>query len=227
MPRDIRKRTSISGLFGGRTIAIAIAVALSAGCFTLGYLVGQATTEKQAVTEIISVPEQGKVVVEVQPAAPIESAAAEAMNAPAPELSASSSLHPTEDAAAPEPAEVPKKKPADAKQASKPKQAVAKPAETKSSEAKPATAAAKPASSGLNYSVQVGAFSSLADADSLKRKIEASGYTSIVIFRDKDVSGKTVFKVKVGSFETREMADQMLAKLKNRDKIAGFITTTK
>lgn len=222
IPRDIKKRTSISSLFGGRTIAIAIAVALSAGCFTLGYLVGQATTEKQTVTEIISVPEQGKVVVEVQPATPIDNAAADVPTAPAPDQAAT--LQPTEDA----PAQEPKKKPADAKQASKPKQAESKPAEAKPSEPKkPATTASKPAPSGLNYSVQVGAFSSLADADSLKRKLESSGYKDIVIFRDKDMSGKTVFKVKVGSFETRDMADQMLAKLKNRDKIAGFITTTK
>lgn len=226
IPRDIRKRSSLSGLFGGRTLAIAIAVALSAGCFTLGYLVGQANTERQAVTEIISVPEQGKVVVEVQPATPIEQATAA-------EAPATDTLKPTEDTPAAAPVEQTAKKATDKKQAdAKPKAADAKTSTAKPAAAKPAeekipVSSVKPASTGANYSVQVGALSSLADADAFKRKLEGLGYTEIVIFRDKDMSGKTVFKVKVGSFETRDSADQMLIRLKNRDKINGFITTVK
>ncbi len=64
------------------------------------------------------------------------------------------------------------------------------------------------------YFIQVGAFSSKVNARKLGDKLEAKGYT--VYIAEAMVNGKSLFKVRVGSYATREEAQEQEALLKKQ-----------
>lgn len=72
------------------------------------------------------------------------------------------------------------------------------------------TAAAAPATSGLYY-VQVAAFSERAPAQALADKYKSQGYTTFVTSRV--TSTKTWYRVRLGGYQTRDQAVDLLAKL--------------
>jgi DedD protein len=110
-------------------------------------------------------------------------------------------------------------KPAAAKPAVQ-KPAVAKPAAQKSA-AKPAAAkpaVAKPAV--LNdYWVQTGAFTAKVHADGAKETLDAKGITSII--ENREVDGKTWYRVRVGPYTSENEAKYWLALVQSIDGFAG------
>jgi DedD protein len=83
----------------------------------------------------------------------------------------------------------------------------------------PAPKAASPAPSRAqdNYWVQTGSFSTIARAEAVKDTLSAKGITSLV--ENREVQGKTYFRVRVGPYTSKNEADYWLALIKS---IHGF-----
>ena len=108
--------------------------------------------------------------------------------------------------------------------------AVSAPAAKKPAEApKPAVAAAPKSSTPAakaapaqpkvydDYWVQTGAFSTVAKAQGVKETLANKGITSII--ENRDVDGKTLFRVRVGPYTSKNEADYWLSLIKS---IGGF-----
>jgi DedD protein len=83
----------------------------------------------------------------------------------------------------------------------------------------PKVAASAPAPSRArdNYWVQTGSFSTIARAEAVKDTLSAKGITSLV--ENREVQGKTYFRVRVGPYTSKNEADYWLALIKS---IHGF-----
>jgi DedD protein len=83
----------------------------------------------------------------------------------------------------------------------------------------PAAKAASPAPSRAqdNYWVQTGSFSTIARAEAVKDTLSAKGIASLV--ENREVQGKTWFRVRVGPYTSKNEADYWLALIKS---IRGF-----
>jgi DedD protein len=79
------------------------------------------------------------------------------------------------------------------------------------------TAASSPSRARDNYWVQTGSFSTVARAEAVKDTLSAKGITSLV--ENRDVQGKTYFRVRVGPYTSKNEADYWLALIKS---IHGF-----
>ena len=80
----------------------------------------------------------------------------------------------------------------------------------------------KEPSSQERYSVQVGAFETLIDAERLRKEFEAKGYESFVM-RYAQPGQKAVFKVRLGEFIDSDAARMLSVKLKSIEGISAFI----
>ena len=78
-------------------------------------------------------------------------------------------------------------------------------------------APADPEADSTLYRVQVGAFKVKANAEALRKKLRAMGFTDAFIKSAVDTSG-TIYRVQVGAFRDKANAEAMLAKV----KAAGF-----
>ena len=105
------------------------------------------------------------------------------------------------------PAEAPSPRPAAATPAPKP----AAPAAAAPAAAKAEPGAPAPAASGVGFAVQMGAFASTAEANALRDRLRAAGFSAIVqpVRTDKG----TLNRVRVGPVSTRAEADQLKARL--------------
>jgi cell division septation protein DedD len=118
----------------------------------------------------------------------------------------------------PEP--LPESKPATTKPA-----VPAKPVETRPAETKPAIAAApapvKPAATGTGFAVQLGAFGNVAEADKLRDRARAAGFSAFVesVRTDKG----TLSRVRVGPVATRADADQLKAQVATKLGVNGIV----
>ncbi len=72
------------------------------------------------------------------------------------------------------------------------------------------------------YSVQVGAFETLIDAEKLRKEFDAKGYKSFVM-RYAEPGQKAVFKVRLGEFMDSDKARLLSLKLKSIEGIAAFV----
>lgn len=108
------------------------------------------------------------------------------------------------------PAEAPTPRPAAATPAT-PAPKPAAPAAAAPAAAKAEPAAPAPAASGVGFAVQMGAFASTADANALRDRLRAAGFSAIVqpVRTDKG----TLNRVRVGPVSTRAEADQLKARL--------------
>jgi DedD protein len=86
----------------------------------------------------------------------------------------------------------------------------AKPAAAKPAPAKPA-----PARSNNDYWVQIGAFSAKVRAEGVKETLASRGITTII--DDRDVDGKTLYRVRVGPYTSETEAGYWLALVKEID----------
>ena len=116
----------------------------------------------------------------------------------------------------PKPAPAPETKAVAAKPAAPPAAPAVKP------EAKPEVKApAAPAASGVGFAVQLGAFGQAADANALRDKVRAAGFSAFVdqVRTDKGV----LSRVRVGPVANRAEADQLKAQVAARVGVAGMV----
>jgi cell division septation protein DedD len=116
---------------------------------------------------------------------------------------------------APKPAATPAAKPAEA--APKPVAATPKP---EVAPAKPVEAP-KPAAAGVGFAVQLGAFSKASDADAMRDKLRAGGFSAFVeqVKTDKG----TLSRVRVGPVASRADADRLKAQVAAKVGINGMV----
>jgi cell division septation protein DedD len=121
----------------------------------------------------------------------------------------SESPKPAQTPPAPAPAPAPAPKPV----AAVPKPAAAAP--------KPAEPVAKPAASNVGFAVQLGAFSKAADANALRDKLRAGGFSAFVeqVKTDKG----TLSRVRVGPVASRADADKLKAQVAAKVGINGMV----
>ena len=82
-------------------------------------------------------------------------------------------------------------------------------------------APAAPAASGVGFAVQLGAFGQAADANALRDKARAAGFSAFVdqVRTDKGV----LSRVRVGPVANRAEADQLKAQVAARVGVAGMV----
>ncbi|MCL2128443.1 MAG: SPOR domain-containing protein, partial [Treponema sp.] len=102
------------------------------------------------------------------------------------------------------------------------KPAAAKPAAAKPAPAQPAPAAkpaarpaAEPPKTVNNYWVQTGAFSTKIRAEGAKESLASKGITSII--ENRDIDGRTLYRVRVGPYVSETEANYWLALVKSID----------
>jgi DedD protein len=88
------------------------------------------------------------------------------------------------------------------------------PAATAQTQAKPASVQTKVYN---DYWVQTGAFSTIARAEGVKNTLSSKGITSII--ENREVEGKTIFRVRVGPYTSQNEANYWLSLVKS---INGF-----
>jgi hypothetical protein len=86
----------------------------------------------------------------------------------------------------------------------------------KAVKAKMGAGTSAPAGSSALYRVQVGAFSSKTNAEIMRKKLVAAGYSALIV-----QAGK-LYRVQVGAFSKKANADAMLAKLQ-KGGFGGFV----
>ncbi|NOX21418.1 MAG: SPOR domain-containing protein [Nitrospirae bacterium] len=74
------------------------------------------------------------------------------------------------------------------------------------------------------YTIQVGAFSSKAEAEKLKNRLKKKGYT---VFINTLKKGKILYRVRVGRFIKRSDAEAAALKISINEKLKTFIVTQK
>jgi hypothetical protein len=87
---------------------------------------------------------------------------------------------------------------------------------TASAAASTAAQASKPGEVGFTYFVQTGAYSSVEDAEAQRGKLALLGYSARIVEREQ--SGRTVHRVRLGPFEEKSEADD----IKEKVSAAGF-----
>lgn len=75
----------------------------------------------------------------------------------------------------------------------------------------PEVLSTKPSTDALSYFVQAGAFGRVEDAEAQRAKLAISGYQAKVTEREQ--SGRTVYRVRLGPFDKKEEASQIKDKL--------------
>lgn len=76
------------------------------------------------------------------------------------------------------------------------------------------------------YTVQIGAFKNLSDAEKLKIKFEKKGFKSFVT-DIKSKNGEKLYRVWVGEFATRKEAEEVSSKIKKNEGLQPFVTFKK
>jgi DedD protein len=94
-----------------------------------------------------------------------------------------------------------------------------KPPAPKAPVAQPSTAKAEPAKTYNNYWVQTGAFSTQIRAEGAKEQLASKGIASII--DNRDIDGKTWYRVRVGPYMSETEASYWLALVKSIDGFTG------
>ncbi|MGO4551740.1 SPOR domain-containing protein [Lysobacter sp. 2RAF19] len=115
-------------------------------------------------------------------------------------------------------AEVPANAPAKPVAAAQP---VTKPVAPPTVAAKPPVVAAGPAASGTGFAVQLAAFSKSADANALRDKLRAAGFSAFTEAVSTDKG--TLTRVRVGPVLNRAEADQLKAQVKSKVGLDGVV----
>ncbi|MBI2491463.1 MAG: SPOR domain-containing protein, partial [Candidatus Rokubacteria bacterium] len=85
-----------------------------------------------------------------------------------------------------------------------------------------AAAAAPAPAKDARYTVQVAAYKARAPADSLRASLAAAGHDAYVV--EGDGPGGVPYRVRVGSFATREAAQEAAARLGRERSLTAFVT---
>ncbi len=202
---------------GGRTIALVILVLATSISFALGFFVGKSSAPERTVTKEVRVsvpapcpepsvtaPVKAPEIVVQKPSRKVivdDPLMVRTISKPAPPKR----FKKKSVAPAPAPALATKVKP------------VAKPEPKQEAKTEQ-----KSSSSTTRYSVQVGAFDSLLDAEKVRKKFQAKGYDSFVL-RTGETGARAVFKVRLGEFIQSEAARLLALKLKSIEGIPAFV----
>ncbi|MBL0728782.1 SPOR domain-containing protein [Piscinibacter sp. HJYY11] len=89
----------------------------------------------------------------------------------------------------------------------------------------PPEASTKPGSDALSYFVQAGAFGRVEDAEAQRAKLAMSGYQAKVTEREQ--SGRTVYRVRLGPFDKKEEAAQVKEKLESTGVESALVQVQK
>ncbi len=223
-----KKKAQGGGPLGERWLAIIVVVVVSAVSFSLGYFVGgtagreglmpsqQSKIEPLPIQEPIAPiqqPQQPSRAVPQDDAKPGDTGGgfdamppADAHPASTPPMKPKSSAMPVEKPAKPLPQQQPQKPAAQKTAAS----AAAKPT------------AAPPFKPASLYAVQVGAFKAQAEADALKKKLAAKGYTATVT-KSQTRADAAPYKLRLGYFKDKKEADALYAKISKDMGLKGFV----
>lgn len=139
-----------------------------------------------------------------------------------PESAAATATAPPAPKPEPKPTPAPTPTPAAETKAVAAKPATPAPAPAAKPEVKPEVKApAAPAASGVGFAVQLGAFGQAADANALRDKVRAAGFSAFVdqVRTDKGV----LSRVRVGPVANRAEADQLKAQVAARVGVAGMV----
>ncbi|MGV8960865.1 MAG: SPOR domain-containing protein [Stenotrophomonas sp.] len=85
----------------------------------------------------------------------------------------------------------------------------------------PVTAPAAPAASSVGFAVQLGAFGQAADANALREKVRAAGFSAFVEQVQTDKG--TLSRVRVGPVANRDAAEQLKAQVAAKVGVAGMV----
>ncbi len=88
-----------------------------------------------------------------------------------------------------------------------------------------AAVSTKPGSDALSYFVQAGAFGRPEDAEAHRAKLAMGGYAAKVTEREQ--SGRTVYRVRLGPFDKREEASQIKEKLESAGVESALVQVQK
>ena len=83
----------------------------------------------------------------------------------------------------------------------------------------------KPGSDALSYFVQAGAFGRVEDAEAQRAKLAMSGWAAKVTEREQ--SGRTVYRVRLGPFDRKDEATQMKEKLEGAGVESALVQVQK
>ncbi len=89
----------------------------------------------------------------------------------------------------------------------------------------PVPAPAKPAAQAFDYFVQAGAFTRNEDAEQQRAKLAMMGATAKISEREQ--AGRTVYRVRVGPYPSREEADTQLTRLQEQNVEAQIVRVEK
>lgn len=109
----------------------------------------------------------------------------------------------------------------DAPKPSAPKPEAPKPEAPKPAAPKPAATATAPAASGVGFAVQLGAFGKPADANALRDKVRAAGFSAFV--EQVRTDNGVLNRVRVGPVANRAEAEQLKAQVAAKVGIAGMV----
>ena len=113
------------------------------------------------------------------------------------------------------------KVPADAQKPQQQPPATPPPAKPATTPQTPADSPAQPTAEPGLFSLQVGAYTALTNADRQKKYFEERGYTAEVISRVRD--GRSMYVVLVGAYRTYDEAKSRAAEIKQRLNIDSFV----
>jgi len=105
------------------------------------------------------------------------------------------------------------------KETAKPRPVEVKPAEVKSAE----VSSPGPEGPEARFTVQVGAFKVRSQADALRARLVSGGQQAYV--SEVEADGTTQYRVRVGTFATREAAREAAARLASERQLATYVTT--
>lgn len=110
-----------------------------------------------------------------------------------------------------------------AKPAAKREDAAAKPPVERTTRAEPTeTSAPAPADAG-RYTVQVGSYNVLTQAETLRARLATAGHEAHIA--EGEVGGITRYRVRIGAFTTAEEARQAAVRLASQAQVATYVTT--
>ncbi|MCE4076295.1 SPOR domain-containing protein, partial [Stenotrophomonas acidaminiphila] len=109
----------------------------------------------------------------------------------------------------------------DVRDASKPAAQKPEPAKPVASKPAPAAVAPAPAASSVGFAVQLGAFGKPADANALRDKVRAAGFSAFV--EQVRTDNGVLNRVRVGPVANRAEAEQLKAQVAAKVGIAGMV----
>jgi len=87
----------------------------------------------------------------------------------------------------------------------------------------PASVSASPARTDARFTVQVGAFKARAQAEALRARLAARGQDASL--SESEVGGTMQYRVRVGTFATREAAQEAAGRLGSDHRLSTYVTT--